>query len=251
MMNRMRLTVFVGVLASCCILSECAKLPSSWGRCHKSDKDFSTCLRKNVEDAIRKLRYPTPELGMNALDPLDIPELYIGQGKGPVNVAQHFKNVKLFGLTNVDVQKVNVDFEKNQLVAQSTNPELRLQGDYDMKGRVLLLPIYGQGPCNVTLLNMKILHTLTWEKIQKKGKTFLKPVDFKVSMEPDRVIFKFDNLFDGQKELGDNINKVLNDAWDEVFGDVKPGYEKSFGLIFKDLASRILTRVAEDEVFLE
>lgn len=47
----------------------------------------------------------TPELGLTTFDPLDIPELYIGAGQGPVDVAQHFKNVKLHGLTNVKVIK--------------------------------------------------------------------------------------------------------------------------------------------------
>lgn len=35
--------------------------------------------------------------------------------------------------------------------SESINPELILEADYTMKGRVLLLPIVGDGPCNVTL----------------------------------------------------------------------------------------------------
>lgn len=227
------------------------KQASNWGRCHKSDKAFPECLAKNIQFAITTLNKPTPELGLTTFDPLDIPELYIGEGKGPVNVAQHFKNVQLHGLTNAKVLKANIDFKKNVLTATSLNPELRLQGDYTMKGRVLLLPIVGDGPCNVTLVNMKINHVLKMEKVQRKGKTYLRAIDYKTTMNPEKVVFKFDNLFDGQKELGDNINKVLNDNNQEVFNDVKEGYEKSFALIFLDLANRVMPKVPESDIFLE
>lgn len=35
---------------------------------------------------------------MNPLDPMDISTLVIGEGTGPVNVRQNFKNVKMYGL---------------------------------------------------------------------------------------------------------------------------------------------------------
>lgn len=43
------------------------------------------------------------DLGLKRFDPLDIPELIIGEGKGPVNVVQHFKDVELYGLTGSKV----------------------------------------------------------------------------------------------------------------------------------------------------
>lgn len=247
----MRSFVLAGIVLSVCLIADSAKLPSSWGRCHKSDKNFSECVRKNVQIAISSLNKPTPELGLATFDPLDIPELYIGEGKGPVNVAQHFKNVKLHGLSNVKILKVDIDFDKKILKATSVNPNLRLQADYNMKGRVLLLPIVGDGPCNVTLVNMKINHVMKFETIQRKGKSYMRATDFKTTMNPEKVIFKFDNLFNGQKDLGDNINKVLNENNEEVFKDVKEGYEKSFGLIFLDLTNRVLPKVPQSEIFLD
>lgn len=45
--------------------------------------------------------------------------------------------------------------------------------------------------------------------------------------------------------------QVLNDNSAEVFNDVKAGYEKSFGIIFKDLANRILPKVPVNDIFLD
>lgn len=120
------------------------------------------------------------------------------------------------------------DWDKKTMLTESLNPELILEADYTMKGRVLLLPIVGDGPCNVTLcehfelvknpgknknrtflVNMKINHNMTFDYVVRKGKTYMKATDFQVTMNPEKVVFKFDNLFNGQKELGDNINQVL------------------------------------------
>lgn len=249
-------SVFTGFLAVCFTTywdqTGAAKLPATWGKCRRSDKQtFPQCIRKNVEFAVQSLRQPTPELGLTTFDPLDIPELYIGAGQGPVDVAQHFKNVKLHGLTNVKVIKTNFDWDKKVMQTESINPELILEADYTMKGRVLLLPIVGDGPCNVTLLNMRINHYMTFDYVVRKGKTYMKATDFQVTMNPEKVVFKFDNLFNGQKELGDNINQVLNDNSAEVFNDVRAGYEKSFGIIFKDLANRVLPKVPVNDIFLD
>lgn len=45
--------------------------------------------------------------------------------------------------------------------------------------------------------------------------------------------------------------QVLNENSAEVFEDVHDGYEKSFGLIFKDLANRVLPKVAVKDIFLD
>ncbi|RZB40295.1 uncharacterized protein BDFB_013164 [Asbolus verrucosus] len=224
---------------------------NSFKRCHKSDPHFDACLVVNIEDAIHKLKNGAPELGLDSFEPLLISELVIGEGSGPVNVQQNFKNVRLHGLTGSKVLGHKASLDENVLFAQSVTPTLRLEADYDMKGRVLLLPIYGQGPCNVTLVNTKINHTLHGELFDRKGKTYMKFVNYTVTLRPEIVRFHFANLFNGDDRLGDEINKVINDNWSEVFTDVRDGYERSFGLIFQDLANRVFTRVPLKDIYLD
>jgi hypothetical protein len=53
-----------------------------------------------------RLYFPgAPELGLDSFEPLLISSLIIGEGSGPVNVQQNFKNVKLHGLTGSIVSK--------------------------------------------------------------------------------------------------------------------------------------------------
>lgn len=79
----------------------------------------------------------------------------------------------------------------------------------------------------------------------------MKIVDYKVSIVPEKMTFKFDNLFNGDQRLGDEINKVLNENWETLFNDVKPSYDESFALIFKDLTNRVFNRVPFNEIFVE
>ncbi|CAG9853592.1 unnamed protein product [Phyllotreta striolata] len=243
----------VGLILAAAVfcVTNSGKLPNSIGRCSVKDPEFNECLKKNVEDAIHQFKKETPELGLNTLDPLDIPELIIGEGHGPVNVVQHFKNVKLYGLTDSIVLSASADFKNRILHATSITPELRLQGEYSMRGRVMLLPVFGDGPCNVTLYNTKINHTIYAEPFQKKGKTFWHFSNYTVTLRPDRMTYKFDNLFNGEERLANNILNVLNENWNEVFTDVRDGYEKSFGLIFHGLANRVFSKVAVADIFMD
>ncbi|CAH0548739.1 unnamed protein product [Brassicogethes aeneus] len=240
------LVIIINIFCLC----YCAQLPSNFGRCHTKDKEFDECIRKNIEVAIHSLKEGSTQLGLHPFEPLSIPQLIIGQGTGAVNVEQRFSDAKLYGLTGSLVQAGSVDFEKEVILAKSVTPNLQLIGTYDMNGKILLLPLVGTGPFNVTLVNTKINHTITGQAYEKKGKKYWKFVNYTVTLRPERVYFRFDNLYNGSNpQLGENVNQVLNDNWDEVFTDVRPGYEASFGQIFQDLANRVFSRVALKDIF--
>lgn len=51
----------------------------------------------------------------------------------------------------------SVDLDNKHIIsAISDNPEIRLEAEYEMKGRILLLPIVGSGPCNISLCEYRI-----------------------------------------------------------------------------------------------
>lgn len=43
------------------------------------------------------------------------------------------------------------DLDHYTLYTESLSPELRLDADYELNGKILLLPVQGQGPCVITL----------------------------------------------------------------------------------------------------
>lgn len=88
------------------------------------------------------------------------------------------------------------------------------------------------------------------EKYTKKDNAYWKMVDYAVTIQPEKMRYQFDDLFDGDERLGGEINKVMNENWQSIFNDVRDGYERSFGLIFKGLADSLFGRVPIKEIFI-
>lgn len=76
-------------------------------------------------------------------------------------------------------------------------------------------------------------------------------VNSKIHLKPKKVTYHFGNLFNGDNKLGDNINKVLNENWSEVFQDVKPQYEEVFQKIAATIFNGLLEKVPKKDLFGE
>ena len=84
-------------------------------------------------------------------------------------------------------------------------------------------------------------------EVPKNGKTYLRFTANELTLDPDFVYFNFENLFNGDKQLGDGINNVLNENYKEVYADVKPGYEKGLGLILEQILNNVFSKVSLEE----
>ncbi|RZB39794.1 JHBP domain containing protein, partial [Asbolus verrucosus] len=124
-----------------------------------------------------------------------------------------------------------LDLEKKTASLDFDFPEIKIQAEYDVNGKILLLPVYGKGPATINLEHVSGTVTFHFEEYEKKGKKFLKVAASELTLNPKLVRFNFENLFDGDKALGDNINKVLNENWEEVFKDIQTNYEEAFNQI--------------------
>ena len=120
-------------------------------------------MRDSVQVAVKRFADGAPEVGIKSLEPLEITALTIGEGTGPVNVQQNFRNIKLHGLTKSKVLNYKADVPHYRLYCESISPALRLEAEYELSGRILLLPVQGKGDCNVTLINAWLNHTLLLE----------------------------------------------------------------------------------------
>ncbi|KAH0816311.1 hypothetical protein GEV33_006480 [Tenebrio molitor] len=75
-------------------------------------------------------------------------------------------------------------------------------------------------------VNSKNSLTFKYEEYVKKGQKHIKVVESKFSWTPERLVFKLENLFGGDKAIDDNINQVFNDNWKELNDDVAPNFKR-------------------------
>lgn len=59
------------------------------------------------------------------------------------------------------------------------------------------------------------------------------------------------NLFNGNKALGDAMNRFIKENWKNIFDDMKPSLFEAFAGIFKNMLNKIFSTVPYDEMFLQ
>jgi len=79
---------------------------------------------------------------------------------------------------------------------------MKLQADYSLFGRILLIPLNGKGQVFLDAENMTVtMHTKT-RLYSKGGFTFYNVTNLHVDFKMDGLKSYFSNLFNGNKQLG-------------------------------------------------
>ncbi|MCU6128210.1 JHBP domain-containing protein, partial [Clostridioides difficile] len=127
----------------------------SFNLCKKSDPKLEKCIKTFIQSVIPDLAEGYPKLRIPAIEPFELPSLEIEHGKGSskaVSIDLKLKDVKIMGLTStvIDFLKVDVDNTKLNGKIGFTKP-LEITGQYTVNGKVLVLPITGNGPFTLVL----------------------------------------------------------------------------------------------------
>lgn len=145
-------------------------------------------------------------------------------------------------------------------------------GDYSVDGQILILPIKGNGKSNITmsrfflsiiLLNKRINlifffavdSTLNIEfagvPYEKEGATYMKIEKLNLTIDTKGMIYKVDNLFNGDKALGDNMNLFLNENWQEIFNEVRDSLSAAYANVLKDVINEAFSKYPYEKYFTE
>ncbi|PSN50424.1 hypothetical protein C0J52_08565 [Blattella germanica] len=163
-------------------------LPRYIKPCATSDPDFNKCAMSRARTTIENV--------------LKVTEIKVdNNGPQQAGIAFTLKNCKFYGPGDAEVTELNLDFDKLTLYLRIKIPRIMVVGKYDVKGRVLLLPITGKGDVNVT--------------------------------------------------LGPEMNRVLNDNWQESFKELSPPVLEAISTIVATIVNGITTSVPYNEIFPE
>jgi Haemolymph juvenile hormone binding protein (JHBP) len=79
--------------------------------------------------------------GLDAIDPMKIDRIRILQGEGPVSVNASLTKVKVTGFSKVKVIENQVSSKDYSWLTTVKLPKMRLEGNYHMMGRILVIPL--------------------------------------------------------------------------------------------------------------
>lgn len=218
--------------------------------CHKSDPKLNECLKNALNHIMNPLARGVPSYNLVPLDPLLLKAFNIQQGKnGPIAIDLKFHDLNILGITSAKVKSVSTDMEemKISLDADLDKPII-LDGDYKINGNILVLPIVGAGKSNLTLTNFRCHMAISCKPIQKNGRTHWQVEEFIFKLKASRLYVKLENLFNGDKALGDNMNKFLNDNWEILLQEMQPAFEENLAAAFKEITNRVFLKTPIDTI---
>ncbi|XP_070137589.1 protein takeout isoform X2 [Drosophila bipectinata] len=120
-------------------------------------------------------------------------------------------------------------------------PKMRLDGRYDMAGRILLIPLSGSGKIFIEIDDMDILLITKTRLYEKGGFTFDNVTSVRVQqLNLTRVRTYLDNLFNGRsKEVERSTNEFFNENWRDFYEALKPLIIETVENILYDVMSTV------------
>lgn len=64
-----------------------------------------------------------------------------------------------------------------------------------------------------------------------------------------RIIFDYQNLYNGDKLLGETTNRFLNENWSDIFREIKANIFDAFTLIAENTLKNVFNKVPYNDLF--
>lgn len=112
--------------------------------CAQSDPNFKQCHLESVRGLFQTvLRGEYKVEGIDSTDPVYLEKIQIlqGSGNGPVSVDISMSKLKIGGLTKTEVIDNQIDLNTYSWTTTLAIPKLRVEGDYQMRGQILVIPL--------------------------------------------------------------------------------------------------------------
>ncbi|XP_015109105.1 uncharacterized protein LOC107035952 [Diachasma alloeum] len=238
--------VFSVVFCIAVVVAACsAQVPSYLKICGRRDPDLSGCVKTSVEALRHKLRTGISDLQVPSLEPLNIDEdLTIANSQA---FRAHTRNTKVFGVSQFDLTRVNVNLNAMTLEIDIAFDKLKFQSDYDIMARILV-PITAGGPIEIDAEDITAKLVLKFKYTQHKGRQHL----FFTSTTCKLNIRDYESHFvprPGQDQtFSEAINNVLNSSKPEIIASISTGLEKGVAKKIIHVANLITKRFSFDEL---
>ncbi|KAG8267422.1 hypothetical protein J6590_052044 [Homalodisca vitripennis] len=218
--------------------------------CSRNDPKLNECVVRHGQQAIPQFINGDPKYRVPQLDPLTINQLSIRQGTNQVGINLQVRDCKIYGLRHAQFIAARTDLKKRHIEWDFKIPSVQIRGFYNISGKVLILPISGSGKANITINDLSITYKYDWELVKKgNGKHYMNFTNSELLFDNGRAFFQLDNLFNGDKLLGDNMNYFLNENWKEVTRELGPALGEAIGEVFRLLLTNIADLVPYEYIY--
>ncbi|KAL5283723.1 to.2 family protein [Megaselia abdita] len=209
------------------------------------------CIEEMATIIMDKFSNGEESIHLENFNPLEVKQLRINtDATNPVYLDLRVTEAVLTGLKGMKISKAKGFGKdlKGPHSLTSTGKAVSLVGKYTANGKVLLLPVRGDGPSNFTFLDPIYTVKFKGEPVEKNGKTYLKVKDFDLKINISRMITRVDNLFN-DPILSKEMNKFFNENWSEIYGELRQAINRAMSDHFERVYRGVFDNVPYDELF--
>ncbi|XP_014289109.1 protein takeout isoform X1 [Halyomorpha halys] len=226
--------------------SSSAAIPSYIHICKRNDPKIDQCITNSINALRQKLIEGIPELEVPTLDPLLFDEFIISDGG-------HLKaigtNVVVRGASNYKITSLKADVNKLIFNIVVEFPFLVIVADYNVNMKILAINLEGKGPLQSNNTDVSVHMVVKASKIQKAGGTYVlfDNMDLKIKWKDYNI--RLENLFGGDKLLGEAVNVALNENKQVMIELIRPMLEKKIAEKLLGIANKITQHFTYGELF--
>lgn len=107
--------------------------------------EFNQCVVDRVTFLTPALMKGIPSMRLPGLDPFSLPSLSVDRSLDSLVIKTNLTNIQATGASNYAIKDISVDPHKLTLGMKIHMPQVQVKGNYDVKGRLLLLILNGIG----------------------------------------------------------------------------------------------------------
>ncbi|XP_060524232.1 uncharacterized protein LOC132700735 [Cylas formicarius] len=210
----------------------------------KPKEEFINCSTHSVQILFNEIPKGNKDIGLQVLDPLKVPFVKILQGGGgPVTVNASLTNVTVLGFGHTEITFNSVDPETYDFYTKLHLPRLRIDGNYDLLGRILVIPLRGKGVCwfDASDLNIDVKSDVIMQK--HHGFYFYNVTKVHVQFSIGGLKLHLGNLFEGRKLLEESTNAYLNANWRPVAESLNPILSKTIEDIMVEILQKVFDNI--------
>ncbi|KAG5867202.1 hypothetical protein JTB14_027086 [Gonioctena quinquepunctata] len=156
-----------------------------------------------------------------------------------------------YGLETAELQELDMDLENRKFSIKIFHPKSTTKFDYEISGKLLSFALEGNGPGVATEENAISNIKIACDYFERDGKEYVNftTLDLFIEHIPGKVHYHLDNLFNGNKVLGDSFNNFLNDNPKEVENITKTPTIQVMRTIVMIMLNALFKGVPMDEIF--
>uniref|UniRef100_T1GDW7 Lipid-binding serum glycoprotein N-terminal domain-containing protein n=1 Tax=Megaselia scalaris TaxID=36166 RepID=T1GDW7_MEGSC len=133
------------------------------------------------------------------------------------NAITRVKGLSRFGVSNVEVDTRIPEFKFKFYF-----PEIQIKANYSVTGKIMLMPLQGEGIVKANFSDVDATVTLTGTLVQKDRVPHIEITKIHPEYSIGGSKVHLENLFNGDEKLGSAMNAFLNENWKSVSEEIRP-----------------------------